>query len=891
MTSIDPIAGMGLHMHDMFSAAALLLLFFAVGLCAQAHDPNPNGDAIVQRGNARFTILTPRVVRMEWAEDGVFEDRTSLVFIDRNVETPSFTHDEEDGWLMIRTDALELRYKIGSGRFSADNLEIRFNTGGIEGSWRPGMESDGNLRGTLRTLDGFDGDYNTYTEKKVELEPGLLSRDGWVLVDDTGRPVFDDSEWPWVTARGEKEHQDFYFFAYGRDYKAALGDFVSIAGRIPLPPRYVFGNWFSRWRAFSELELRALVDRFESLDVPLDVLVVDMDWHLTSLPEFFADGERIKDQADESAGWTGFTWNRDFFPDPKEFLQWAGGKGLRTCLNLHPASGFQPHEEKYEAMARAMGIDPATKQYVPFAITDKNFARNYFDLVLHPMEEDGVDFWWLDWQQWDTTAIPGVNPIFYLNYVHFTDMERREGVRPLIYHRWGGLGNHRYQVGFSGDTRTTWASLDFQPYFTATAANVGFGYWSHDIGGFYGEPNTPENFTRWFQLGVFSPILKTHATSGDFNILRRIWLYPHETFVHLRDLVHLRYQLIPYIYTAARRAYDTGVSICHPMYYDYPDRDEAYQFENEYMFGDDLLVHPITHPMEEGGVVVVQQTWLPEGEWFEWFSGAVLEGGRVVERPFMIDEVPVYAKAGAIVPMQPKMLHTGEKPVDPLILSIFPGERGSVRVYEDEGNTDGYLSGRFSYTPVSFEREGTSMKIAIEPIEGEFPGMLESRAYELRLPNTFPPVKVSIDGAALDFNPGGGDGCWHYDGQTLTTRVFVPRGDVSVRKVISIEFPQADAALLSGKKRQLAVLYKLAVFLADTRNYWRQTKWSDAKYSSDLVMHTVHTGLRIGRDPSTAAAELKEFDSNYGKIVAMLEQLSQEVDIYAPYLDLLKAAK
>ena len=132
-----------------------------------------------------------------------------------------------------------------------------------------------------------------------------------------------------------------------------------------------------------------------------------------------------------------------------------------------------------------MGIDPATKKYVPFDIANKKFATNYMDLLHHPLEKQGIDFWWLDWQQKMTTSLPGVSPTWWLNYVHFTDQER-EGKRPLLFHRWGGLGNHRYQIGFSGDTVSVWDSLAFQPWFTATAANVGYAYWSHDIGGFTG---------------------------------------------------------------------------------------------------------------------------------------------------------------------------------------------------------------------------------------------------------------------------------------------------------------------------------------------------------------------------------------------------------------------
>ena len=457
---------------------------------------------------------------------------------------------------MISTSTATLLYRNDGQPFNPANTSISFTAGSMNGSWVPGQRDTANLLGTTRTLDGADGDRIARDSSRVQLEDGLLSRAGWTVIDDTGRPLFD----PWVTSRPPGERRDMYFFAYGHDYRAALRDFISIAGKIPIPPRFVFGYWYSRWRSSTEMELRDLITTFRSLDIPLDVLLIDMDWHITALPEFFDGDVRKKDQAGQDYGWTGFTWNRDLFPDPPLFLRWMKKQGLQIGLNLHPASGIQPHEEQYPAMARAMGIDPASRTYVPFNIVDRLFAQAYFDTLLHPMEKQGVDFWWLDWQQWNTTSIPGVNPTFYLNHLHFTDMLQQGRKRPLIYHRWGGLGNHRYQIGFSGDTKISWASLAYQPYFTVTASNVGFGYWGNDIGGFFGTPNSPELFTRWFQFGVFSPILKTHATGRDFAILRKLWEYPHETFLHLRDLVHLRYAFLPYIYSAAHTSHTTPES-------------------------------------------------------------------------------------------------------------------------------------------------------------------------------------------------------------------------------------------------------------------------------------------------------------------------------------------
>ena len=383
---------------------------------AGADDPAADPAAVVTSGDARFTVLTPQMIRMEWSGDARFEDRASLVFLNRRLPVPPFTAGAEGDALVIRTGALELRYRRNSGRFTQANLSIALQAGGRPVVWRPGTPDTGNLKGTTRTLDGVNG--------ATRLDPGLLSRDGWTVVDDSARLLFDNSDWPWVAARASGDRQDFYFLGYGHDYRRALGDFVKVAGRIPLPPRFVFGSWWSRYWAYTDAELMELVADFRAHDLPLDVLVIDMDWHLT-----FPDRKGVNDDSGHSLGWTGYTWNRNYFPEPEKFLAWAHAQGLKTTVNLHPASGVQPFEEAYPEMARAMGIDPATRQYVRFDIADKRFAGNYLKILHHPLERQGIDFFWLDWQQEGTTDLAGLNPTFWLNYVHSSDMERR-GRRP-----------------------------------------------------------------------------------------------------------------------------------------------------------------------------------------------------------------------------------------------------------------------------------------------------------------------------------------------------------------------------------------------------------------------------------------------------------------------------
>ena len=483
--------------------------------------PVAHPGAVVVCGNARFTVLTPRLLRLEWSESGEFEDRCTFAFPTRySAVPPAFETHDADGVLTINTGELFLRYKhqavihqlssissppstlnLQPSTFNPNNLSITLALNSETVTWAPGTPNSHNLRGTRRTLDNCDGD--------AKLDEGLLSRAGWALFDDSKNVIFDDTGW--VGPRPDWEVQDWYFFGYGHDYKSAIADYVRFGGEAPLIPRFILGGWWSRYWAYSEQDFRALVAEFEAHNVPLDVFVIDMDWHTPD-------------------GWTGYTWNRDLFPDPPAFLKWLHDKGLRVTLNLHPADGVHSHEVVYPEFARAMGIDPSSKEPVPFRIADKNYVKHYFEMLHHPMEDaagddaagddaagdGGVDFWWMDWQQGEISEVKGLDPLPWINHLHFNDIKRHvhsDGhVRPMLYSRWGGLGNHRYHIGFSGDTIVGWEALQFQPFMTATASNVLYGWWSHDIGGHMGGATEPELYARWVQFGAVSPVLRLHST-------------------------------------------------------------------------------------------------------------------------------------------------------------------------------------------------------------------------------------------------------------------------------------------------------------------------------------------------------------------------------------------
>lgn len=767
-------------MNRIFILFAFLLLGMLT-LQASDYDPLAKQAAMVTLGKVRFTVLSERMIRMEYSEDAVFKDNASLIVVNRDLPVPMFTvRDSVNGWLVINTAYLHLSYLKNSGNFSKKNLKIVYQDGSQKYSWHYGEKDKRNLKGTTRTLDGVSGKFRIYKVSRIRLEDGILSRNGWTLINDSGKPVFDHSDWPWVEPDSSKE-TDLYFLGYGRHYREALLDYTQIAGKIPMPPKFAFGVWYSKWWNYTDEQYKSIVEGYKEHNIPLDVLVLDMDWHITerSSPELFP-GEKKK--LLNPNGWTGFTWEKKYFPDYKGFLAWTNEHHIQTCLNLHPANGVQSYECQYADFAKAMHADTSGRKPIKFDITNKLFAKNYFDILLHPYEKAGVDFWWLDWQQWGTTGIKGLNPTFYLNYLHYSD-QQREGKRPLIFHRWGGLGNHRYEIGFSGDVIINWRSLRLQPWFTSTASNVGFGYWSHDIGGHFGilpeKKKDPQLFLRWVQWGAFSPIFRTHSTK-DPRIERCIWKYPEPYRSAMIKAVQERYALFPYIYTNARYAYDSGISILHPMYYDHPELKKAYKLPNQYYFGENMIVAPLMKKSKSG--MVSAKVWLPEGAWYRYDSDVLIKGGRNYTATYALNEVPVFVKAGSIIPAQTAKLNMSESVLDTLILSVYPDDsgRGSFILYEDDGRTDNYQNGEYSLTAFHYDASGDHAVFRILPDGRILPGRVERRVYLIRLMRSSQPKAITEEGG----NP---FIAWKYDEASGTTLIYCSR-ETNKTQVLHIAF-------------------------------------------------------------------------------------------------------
>ena len=680
--------------------------------------------AIIQGEKYRFTVLTEEMIRLEYCEDGQFEDRATQCVIDRKFKVPEYQVIENEESLEIITDKIHLVYNKQKFTDYGLSVQVRGNISVYHSIWHFGEEAT-DLRGTARTLDEADG--------AIELEHGIISRFGYGILDDSRSLVI--TEDGWVEPRKE-DCIDIYFLGYGHEYEHCLKDYYHLTGKTPLLPRYALGNWWSRFYRYNDQEYKALMTRFEKEEIPFSVSVIDMDWHLVDIDPKYG------------SGWTGYTWNKELFPDPKEFMTWLHDHGLKVTLNVHPAGGVQAHEEKYKEMAEAMGRDWEKEEPVNFDVTDQKFLKAYFEYLHHPNEEEGVDFWWLDWQQGGLSKIPGLDPLWMLNHYHYLDSGRR-GKRRLTFSRYAGMGSHRYPVGFSGDTIISWESLAFQPYFTANASNVGYGWWSHDIGGHMKGYRDEELSTRWIQFGVFSPIMRLHSSNSAFTG-KEPWNYNAVSENIMKRYLKLRHEMIPYLYTMNYHASHDGQPLIRPMYYLEPEQPEAYEVPNEYYFGTELVVCPITEPTDKAAGTACVKAWIPEGKWYDIFSGLKYDGGRMLELYRSLEDIPVLAKEGAIIPLTDLTEYTNsvENPKE-LAVKIVPGKKNAFILMEDTGDTCEDKEENWAQTKLEWINEN---EFIIHPANGNLDVIPKRRTWKMEFYGIadVDNLEVTVGGKAIE---------------------------------------------------------------------------------------------------------------------------------------------
>lgn len=555
-----------------------------------------------------------------------------------------------------------------------------------------------------------------------------------------------DPKTGYPAAPREGFYRDWYLFTYGDDYATGLADFRRLCGAIPMPPRWALGSWFSIFAEWDEAAQRRLVENYRAHDLPLDVLMIDLIWHT------------------EPNLWEGWDWNRKLFPDPEAFIGWLHERGVHLGLNLHPL-GCDDRNRSFPALvaelgpARGMAIannvavvpweaqDDGHKRVIP-DIAKPAEAELYCRHLLAPLLRQGVDVLWLD----GTAHATGVDPQLWSNHVFTRYAESATGRRPVILSRAGGIGSHRYPVQFSGDTWSHWEVLAHEVDITARAGNVGMAWWSHDIGGFNGSAPfrttpgdhtfrgltrlDPELFVRWVQFGCLSPVFRLHSHHG----AREPWEYEPTACAAMRRALQLRRSLVPYLYHLAKETQETGLPLCRPLYLHWPREEEAYRHPHEYLLGERLLVSPV---VESGGV---KRTWFPPGNWISLVNGETVQGPGELLDVYALDEIPLWLRAGSVLPMQDAGPTVGPASPAALTLLVAPGGNDQFRFYENDGES---LSGNGARTPVRVADDGRTLTFAVAAVEGSFAGQPQSRSWSIEVVGWQRPTVARLDGAAL----------------------------------------------------------------------------------------------------------------------------------------------
>jgi alpha-glucosidase (family GH31 glycosyl hydrolase) len=413
--------------------------------------------------------------------------------------------------------------------------------------------------------------------------------------------------------------------------------------------------------------------------------------------------------------------------------------------------------------------------FAPCAVFDWTNERHLdaYWALHEPFEKLGIDFWWLDWCCDESRArAPGLTEDTWINSLYARRSRARGSRWPAFSrigssywayfgeHEPGAFAEHRQTIHFTGDTAATWEILDFQSRFTVAEGNLGLPYVSHDIGSFKGKHLDDEMYVRWLQAGAFGPLNRLHSNHGD----RLPWEYSGAAARIGADFLRLRGSLVPFLYTLAREAHDSGLPMARGMYLRWPAHEDAYRLDRQYMLGDSLLVAPVGEP----GDPATKQVWFPPGEWIDFFSGERIRGPRVVELSVPLARMPVFARAGAVVPSQPYRYNEAEGAPDQLVLTAWSGADGSFRLYEDAGDGREYRRGARAFTRIVHDDRGPrATRLTIGPARGDYAGKPARRRWRLRLVGAGRPSVVRVNGRRVSG--------WAWDGQTHALTLTTPK--------------------------------------------------------------------------------------------------------------------
>jgi len=665
-----------------------------------------NKTNIIRGKKYRFTVLSEILIRLEYSEDGNFQDELTEFVKNRNFSMPKFNVQQDDRFLVIETSYFKLEYikekKFTGTKFVPEqNLKVLLKN--TDKYWFYNHMEVRNFNSIGYSLDNL--------ELAKSNQKGLYSTDGFVSIDDSKSLILKDKQF----FKKTNNSLDVYLFMYKRDFGLCLRDYFNLTGKPAMIPRFMFGNIWNKNEYYTDQNIKDLINKFNKHNIPINYLLLGNNWHSKTGYEY------------------GLSWNNDLFIDYNKFIDYLKIKNIYLGITINPLI-INNKEKNYEEFIKNANLE--NKEAVELNVFNKTMINSYFNSFIEPLVNNGINGFLIDYNNKDLYTLRT------LNYYHSEYFKDKHLKNPIL-SRNGIISTHTLNSIYTGKTIVSWKFLNSLPEYISSACNNGISFISTDIGGYYGGIEDDEIYRRFIQYGTFSPLLRLSSDSSIYY-KREPWKWDIHTLSIAKYYLRMRAMLIPYLYTEAYNYSKTGVPIIQPLYYNYPQIYDELEYRNEYYFGKSLFVCPITKAKDNVMNRTIQRIYLPEGIWYDFKTGIKYKGNKRYISFYKDEDYPVYATQGAIIPLailNDENLNDSKNP-DGFEIHIFPGKSNTYTIYEDDGiktNEDKYVK-----TIIDYNYMLNNYTVIIRQEAASFDLIPNIRTYKIRFRNTRLPNDVQI---------------------------------------------------------------------------------------------------------------------------------------------------
>ena len=670
-------------------------------------------------------IQTPAKINFSVQENGdILSAKTSALQIDLNLQSGEIAFLNADGETLLIDNQTDITSTKVKQIFQLDENEAIYGLG---------QQQNGKLNQR--------GEKILLRQENMKIcIPFIQSSKGYGLYWDNYSPTLFEDNADGMSFESAGSYADYYFM-YGKNADGVVAQMRHLTGQVPMFPLWTLGYWQSRERYTSQDELLGVVRKYRELGVPLDGIV--QDWQYWST---------------DNAYWNAINWGNPAFPDPKGMIDEVHKMNAHIIISVWPSFGtktelYQIFKEKN--MLLAMESFPQWDSVRVYDAFNPEARDIYWNAMNKNLFSIGMDGWWLDATEpehanvkesdFDHITYAGALrnvynafPLATVGGVYDHQREVTSDKRVFILTRSAFAGQQRYgAVSWSGDVDANWQSLKNQIPAALNFSLCGIPYWNSDIGGFFIREHDFKNplqnndyhelYVRWLQFATFTPMMRSHGT----NAPREIWQFDNvklndsswTTTYAIQEYIEIRYMLLPYMYSTAWEVSQNSGSFMRPLFADFADDKKTYNIDDEYMFGRSLLVAPVTEAQQK-----TKKIYLPKGsDWYDFWTEKVIKGGQEIECKTSMEYIPVYVKAGTILPMAERIQYATEKKWDNLVLNIYSGANGEFTLYEDENDNYNYEKGAYSTIKMTWNDQEKTLTIGKR--EGSFNGMLETRTF------------------------------------------------------------------------------------------------------------------------------------------------------------------